>query len=104
MSIRLSKTCAAKSAAKIDTFFELHNTFPTLFHEKTLYFPGVLPRERLVPLWHYAFGHRPHMFPSTDDEACGVKKNKVVEFTVDIRIIQERKPISTLPDDTPISS
>ena len=33
MSIRLSKTCAAKSAAKIDTFFELHNTFPTLFSD-----------------------------------------------------------------------
>ena len=31
MSINASKTCAAKSAAKIDTFFELHNTFTTLF-------------------------------------------------------------------------
>jgi hypothetical protein len=31
MSIIASKTCAAKSAAKLDTFFELHNTFPTLF-------------------------------------------------------------------------
>ena len=31
MSINASKTCAAKSAAKIDTIFELHNTFTTLF-------------------------------------------------------------------------
>jgi len=31
MSIIASKTCAAKSAAKIAPFFELHNTFSTLF-------------------------------------------------------------------------
>ncbi|MBR5685798.1 MAG: hypothetical protein IKX18_06580, partial [Muribaculaceae bacterium] len=70
--------CPSDPAKTKPGIFELHNTFPTLFHEKMLYSPGALPRDRFVPLWHYALGHRPHVFPSTDDEICGVKKNKVV--------------------------
>ncbi|MBQ6166752.1 MAG: hypothetical protein IJK41_04885 [Muribaculaceae bacterium] len=31
MSINASKTCAAKSAAKLQPIFELHNTFTRLF-------------------------------------------------------------------------
>jgi hypothetical protein len=33
MSINASKTCAAKSAAKIDTFFGLDKTFSPLFFD-----------------------------------------------------------------------
>ena len=33
MSIIASKTCAAKSAAKLQPIFELHNTFPSLFQQ-----------------------------------------------------------------------
>jgi hypothetical protein len=43
MSIIASKTCAAKSAAKIQPIFELHNTFTTLFF---IFYPDKVIKSR----------------------------------------------------------
>jgi len=52
MSIQASKTCAAKSAAKLDTIFELHNTFTTLFFIFLSYDPTRNKAEhRMTSVW-----------------------------------------------------
>ena len=61
MSIIASKTCAAKSAAKLEPFFEIHNRFPSFFYFSLKSPPNPDPtrrRQGAKPLWIARQGSR----------------------------------------------
>lgn len=50
MSIEVSKTCAAKSAAKLEPFFELHNILTPFFEDFSSFHHFFIP---ILPHKHY---------------------------------------------------